>query len=235
MSETRSLPASALVLFDIDGTLTRGTGPYHREALVEAAARVTGLETTTDHIPLQGMLDRDILAAMLRNAGAGEGIIRRHMPAIVRRAQAIYVRRCPDLRRKVCPGARALLARLARRGAVMGLVTGNLSRIGWKKMEQAGLKHYFRFGTFSELARDRAGLARLALRTARRSGWIAPAATVALVGDHANDIVAARANGIRSVAVATGVSSLDELAGYSPDVLVPDLRSLSLRALLGTD
>ena len=62
--------APALALFDIDGTLIRRAGPHHRQALVEAIRRVTGLATTTDGIPLYGMLDPDIIREMLRQAGA---------------------------------------------------------------------------------------------------------------------------------------------------------------------
>ena len=109
-------PGTGLVLFDIDGTLLRRAGPHHREALAEAVRRVTGLETTTDGIPVQGMLDRDILAAMLAAAGAPPALVRRKMLEMVTIAQSVYERRCPDLRRKVCPGARMLLYRLSRRG-----------------------------------------------------------------------------------------------------------------------
>lgn len=231
MPRKSSRPAPALVLFDIDGTLLRRAGPHHREALVEAVRRTAGLETTTDHIPVQGMLDRDILATMMRDAGASATAIRRLMPEIVRSAQALYVRRCPDLRSKVCPGARALLERLARRAIPAGLVTGNLSRIGWRKMERAGLRPYFRFGAFAESAPDRASLVRLAIRRARAEGWIAPNARISLVGDHPNDVRAARANGVRAIAVATGLSSREELAAHDPDVLLPDLRSLKLEML----
>ena len=227
------VPTQALVLFDIDGTLLRRAGPHHRQALVEAVRRSTGMETTTDGLAVAGMLDRDILAAMLSNAGAPGALIRRKMPEIVARAQAIYSRRCPDLRRKVCPGARMLLYRLSRRGIPAGLVTGNLTRIGWKKIERAGLRRYLRFGVFAEVARDRAGLVRAAVGHARREGWIGKHAPVALVGDHPNDIRAARANGVRAVAVATGLVGADELATHQPDVLVPDLRALSLEMLLG--
>src|SRR5271170_7344706 len=94
-------PPKALVLFDIDGTLLRRAGPHHREALARAVKQSTGIETTTDGIAVAGMLDRDILAAMLRRAGASESAIRRVMPDLVERAQRSYVRRCPDLRRKV--------------------------------------------------------------------------------------------------------------------------------------
>jgi phosphoglycolate phosphatase-like HAD superfamily hydrolase len=222
---------SALVLFDIDGTLLRRAGPHHREALVEAVRLVAGLATTTDGIPVQGMLDRDILTLMMRAAGASASRARRALPEVMRVAQAIYVRSCPDLRSKVCVGTRPLLARLLRAGIPAGLVTGNLSRIGWHKMDRAGLRRYFRYGAFSEDGRDRATLARLAIRRARREGWIGPGSPISLIGDHPNDILAARANSVRAIAVATGLSSAAELAACSPDMLVNDLREVRLATL----
>jgi phosphoglycolate phosphatase len=228
-----SARASALVLFDIDGTLLRRAGPHHREALEKAIHHATGIETTTDGVPVQGMLDRDIVTMMLERAGASKPFVRRHMPSIVLKAQQIYARSCPDLRSKVCPGARMLLYRLFRRGVVTGLVTGNLTAIGWKKMERAGLRRYLRFGAFAELARDRAGLVRIAVRQARREGWINGKSPIALIGDHPNDIRAARANGVRSIAVGTGLVGIDALAEHLPDVLVPDMRSLSMEMLIG--
>jgi phosphoglycolate phosphatase len=224
---------AGLALFDIDGTLLRQAGPHHREALIEAVRRASGLRTTLDGIPVAGMLDRDIATSMLRAAGAKDAAIRRAMPQIVEEAQKIYIGTCPDLRRKVCPGVRGLLYKLARRGVATGLVTGNLTRIGWMKMERAGLRHYFRFGVFSERARDRAGLARLAIAEARREGWIDRHSPIALIGDHPNDLRAARANGIRAISVGTGLAGMDELAKHRPDVLVPDMRALTVEDLLG--
>lgn len=214
-----------LFLFDIDGTLVRKSGPHHRQALIDAARSVTGLETSTEQIPLQGMLDRDILAWMLRDAGASKTLIQRSMGAMVAKAQSLYVRRCPDLRTKVCPGVRPFLAKVSRKGIRAGLVTGNLSRIGWKKVEKAGLREHFSFGAFAEQGKDRAALVRLALRAARREGWLRSTDNAVLFGDHENDILAARANGICSVAVATGVSTPEQLARLSPDFLLDDLRA----------
>ncbi len=223
--------SSALVLFDIDGTLLRRAGPHHREALVDAVRAVTGLETTTDHIPVHGMLDTDILARMLRNAGESAVFVRRHLPAIMRRAQAIYVRRCPDLRKKTCPGVRRILYNLKRRGVPVGLVTGNLPRIGWKKLERAGLRHYFRFGAFAGGAPDRAALARTAIEHARRRRWVDGNARISLIGDAPSDILAARANGAQAIAVYTGISAREELAALKPDVLLEDLRLLTIGML----
>jgi phosphoglycolate phosphatase len=221
-----------MVLFDIDGTLIRRAGPHHRQALVDAIRRAASVETTTEGVPVAGMLDRDILATMMTRAGMKPGAIRKAMPDVIHHAQSIYVRSSPDLARKVCPGVRRMLGRLQRRGVVIGLVTGNLTRIGWRKMERAGLRPYFRFGAFAELAKDRAGLVRFAIGHARRQGWIGRDSKISLIGDHPNDVRAAKANGIRAVAVATGLTAFEELQTHSPDIIVSDLRSLTLEMLL---
>lgn len=220
-----------MVFWDIDGTLIRRAGPHHREALIHAVKRVTGLETCVDGIPMHGMLDPQILAAMMRNAGATGALIRRAMPEIERRAQAYYARGCPSLERKVCPGVRRLLGRLEREGVPMGLVSGNFTRIGWKKVERAGLRRHFRFGAFAEMGKDRAALLRLAIREARERGWIGRGARVSLIGDTPRDVQAAQANRVLAVAVATGLCTREELAGARPDILVDDLRSLPAEAL----
>jgi phosphoglycolate phosphatase len=222
-----------LFLFDIDGTLIRRAGPHHRMALVAAVRRVTGLHAPLDHIPVQGMLDPKILETMMLDAGASASLIRRSLPAILKEAQSIYLRICPrDLRAAVCPGVRPALSRLRRRGIPAGLVTGNLSRIAWRKMRSAGLRRYLRFGAFSESAPERAGLVRIALRHARRLGCARPDTRVWLVGDHPNDILAAQANHVGSIAVATGLASREELAALAPDFILDDLRSLPWPAFL---
>jgi phosphoglycolate phosphatase-like HAD superfamily hydrolase len=218
-----------LVLFDIDGTLVRRIGPHHREALVAAVRDVTRLETTTDGIPVHGMLDPDILTRMMLAAGASPAHIRRWMPGVIQEAQRAYT--CPNLRRKTCPGVRRLLAKLRRRETPLALVTGNLTRIGWRKLEAAGLRDYFWFGAFGEMARDRAGLARLAIRHAQKEGWIRKQARISLIGDAPSDVAAAKANGAQAIAVYTGISSEAELRAQRPDHLIEDLRALNVEML----
>ena len=228
-SESRT--ASAVILFDIDGTLLRRAGPRHRKALVSAVLRVTGVETSNDHIATQGMLDSDILDMMLREAGISARAARKAMPAIMREAEVDYHSECPDLRRKVCPGVRRFLSKLPAAETRAGLVTGNLPLIGWRKMERAGLRHHFSFGAFAGQGKDRAELVKVALKNAKADGWLRRNTPVALVGDHPNDVNAAKANGVRSVAVATGLVGRDELAAHSPDFLVDDLSHLRLEDL----
>jgi phosphoglycolate phosphatase-like HAD superfamily hydrolase len=121
---------------------------------------------------------------------------------------------------------------LRRAGIATGLVTGNLSRIAWKKMEQAGLRNYFAFGAFAEMADTRAELVMAAKCEALRKRWIDSATRITLIGDHPNDVLAAKLNSIQSIAVATGVIGVERLAASGPDVLLPDLRSLRVGMLL---
>ena len=216
----------ALVLFDIDGTLVRRAGPHHRQALVDAVRAVTGVETTTEGVPVHGMLDPDILTVMMQRAGMPDAAIRQAMSAIIERAQDLYFPSVPDLRDKTCPGAHELLEALTRRGDVLALVTGNLTRIGWRKLERAGLHHYFRYGAFGEQAADRAGLAKRAIESARTDHEVGAGSPISLVGDAPADIIAAKANGIRAIAVSTGLSPREELAAYQPDILVDGLSEL---------
>jgi phosphoglycolate phosphatase len=217
---------SSLVLFDIDGTLVRKAGPHHRQALVDAIRHVTGLDTTTEGIPVHGMLDPDILSQMLQRAGFDPARIATVMPAILPAAEDAYLEGVPDLTDKQCPGVVPLLDALTERGVTLALVTGNLTRIGWHKLERAGLHRYFRFGAFGEMAATRGGLARLAIEQARRERFIDGAANISLIGDAMQDVIAARENGIRAIAVRTGITPAAELEGAGPDLILDDLTHL---------
>jgi phosphoglycolate phosphatase len=222
-----------LVLFDIDGTLLRGAGPHHKLALVEGIRRATGHETTLEGIATAGMLDHELIQVMLQSAGAGGHGIRSVLDRIVRECQQAYLENCAeDLTGFRCLGVLDIIEELHQRGAVLGLVTGNLSQIGWKKMELAGLRSYFAVGAFSEDADSRSGLARVAAERAVALELTESNANVSLIGDHPNDIEAAKSNGFRAVAVGTGVVPLSELRQAQPDILVKDLTELQIEELL---
>jgi phosphoglycolate phosphatase-like HAD superfamily hydrolase len=212
-----------LLLFDIDGTLMRRAGPHHRQALSDAVRTITGYETTTEGIPVHGMLDPDILTEMLRRAGASQDRIAEAMAAIREEAQRVYESICPDLRGRTCPGVKRLLQQLQRHRIPCVLVTGNLARIAWKKLSCAGLGGYFAFGSFAGTAHTRSALAKNAIRQARRKGLINNATEIWLIGDAPQDILAARKNKIHCISVHTGVSSPRDLGKLRPALLVKDL------------
>lgn len=225
--------SKALVLFDIDGTLMRGAGEHHKRALIAGIRSVTGVSTHLDGVPTAGALDRDLLVAMLRAGGYSERRARGALRQVIAECQSAYLADCTiDLSGFVCAGVRDFVEEARARGAVLGLVTGNLSQIGWKKVELAGLGGYFSVGAFAEDGTTRARLARVAAQRAKKKDMVARDCRITLIGDHANDVLAAKANGFQSVAVATGVTPLDDLRAGKPDYLLRDLRELSVDAIL---
>lgn len=225
--------SKALVLFDIDGTLMRGAGPHHKQALIDGISKVTGLATHLDGVATSGMLDRDLIAAVLRAVGWRQRAIHKVLREIIQECQRSYCANCPaDLSTALCPGVRQVVQQLKAQDAMLGLVTGNLSAIGWKKIELAGLSEYFSIGAFAEDGTTRTRLAKLAAQRARRSGTLARDAKISLLGDHENDVLAAKANGFQSIAVATGFTSFDELARLEPDIVVRDFTELDTLRLL---
>ncbi len=222
----------SLVLFDIDGTLVRKAGPQHRLALIQAVRDVLGLEATTDGVPLHGMLDPDIILCMLENAGLAAMDIDTAMPAILVAAEEAYLAtEIPDIRDKRCPAVPEILDMLTGMGTVLALVTGNLPRIGWRKLERAGIHHYFRHGGFGGMAPTRGLLAKLAIEQARADGLIGPGSRISLIGDAPQDIRAAQENGIQSISVRTGVTPPGELEACNPDYLLDDLTRLDANIL----
>lgn len=211
----------------------RGAGQHHKRALVEGIRSVTGVSTDLEGVPTAGMLDRDLIVAMLRAGGYSQRRTRSGLRRIMNECQNAYVTNCTmDLSPFLCAGVGEFVAEVKQRGGVLGLVTGNLSRIGWKKVELAGLRGYFSVGGFAEDGTTRARLARVAAQRAKKQALVTRDCRISLIGDHANDIQAAKLNGYRSIAVATGVTPLEELRAADPDYLVRDLRELSVETVL---
>lgn len=179
------------------------------------------------------MLDGDLLRAMLEPLSFSNAEISAALPDLIAAAERCYADNCPtDLTDKLCPGVQSLLERLNDRGIPTGLVTGNFTAIGWKKMELAGLRPFFQLGAFADHGETRADLVAHALRQAAEAGLTNRETRVSLIGDHPNDVRAARANGIRAIATATGLCPYEELRAERPDILVKDLTELSVESLL---
>jgi phosphoglycolate phosphatase-like HAD superfamily hydrolase len=219
-----------LFLFDIDGTLLRHLPPAHREALRVACRAVCGV--TVDRAALgitAGMTDSAILRRMLRAAGLAEPAIAAALPALCAATADAYDQLVDgELRAYHTPHAAAALDWLAQRGATLGLVTGNIQRIAWRKLGAAGLAAPFHFGAFGDESASRDDLPPLALARAREfAGRDFAPDEVYVVGDTPADIACGQASRLRTIAVATGPEhSFDQLGTCLPDYLLSDLGGL---------
>jgi phosphoglycolate phosphatase-like HAD superfamily hydrolase len=211
-------------LFDIDGTLLRSRDRIHVNSFASSVQRVTGFEVTLAGIALQGNTDTAILREACRQAGIPSGILEAHTAAILEAMCATVAEQRHAMDLVLMPGVEAALRHLASRGALLGVATGNLELIGWMKIEQAGLREWFRFGGFSDRFPDRTELIAHAAEKARE--LMPPGARICVVGDTPRDIEAAHANSLPVIAVATGRSSFDELLAHQPEACAASLAEL---------
>lgn len=213
-------------LFDIDGTLMRSRDRIHFNSVAIGVRRVTGFEVTLSGIVIHGSTDTAILREACRQAGIPDGAIEPRVDAILDAMGQEVASRRHELDLVLMPGVEEALAHLAQRGALLGVATGNLEMIGWIKIEEAGLREWFRFGGFSDRFPDRAELVAHAARKARELAPAGAAASVCVVGDTPRDIHAARANSLPVIAVATGDYTVDQLLEHGPEACVSSLADL---------
>ena len=211
-------------LFDIDGTLLRSRDRIHFNSFASSIQRVTGFEVTLAGVAIHGSTDTAILREACRQAGIPAEVLEPQVEAILEAMRQTVAERRHEMEPVRMPGVEEALACLARRGALLGVATGNLEIIGWIKIEEAGLREWFRFGGFSDQFPIRAELIGNAARKAR--DLAGAGARVCVVGDTPRDIEAARANSLPVIAVATGNFSFDTLLEYRPEVCASSLADL---------
>jgi phosphoglycolate phosphatase-like HAD superfamily hydrolase len=216
-----------LILFDIDGTLLLSHGASLRCYRL-AALEIFGRELHSDGMKTAGGLD----PLIWRELCSVNGIDGDEADRVHDRFRATYTRILGEnLARSgeaySLPGVPALLDALEQRQhATVGLLTGNYPETGRIKIEAAGLDfERFRVAAWGVDAGHRRGLLPVALnRHAAANGGMAPSPEqVVVVGDTPHDVDCAKANGARSLAVATGGYSHEQLSACEPDLLVHDL------------
>lgn len=229
-----------LIFFDIDATLLSTDGMGIR-AMLQAGRDLHGSAFCPGEVPCSGRLDPLIIRDLLASSGIEPT---RERCGAMRRAYARRLREAfegPHAARPL-PGALELLDVLAGLPeAVPAILTGNFAETGGLKLERCGLPlsrflvHVWGDQSPSEPpTRDDLPRVGLALY-AGLFGRSAPADRVWVVGDTPHDIRAARANGLRSLGVATGRYSQEDLRRSGADAVVPDLSDTArvLSILLG--
>jgi phosphoglycolate phosphatase len=211
-------------LFDIDGTLLRSRDRVHVNSFASSVQRVTGFEITLAGILLHGSTDTAILREACQQAGIPAEIMEQRTEAILEAMRHAVAEQRNEMDIYRMPGVEKVLDYLAGKGALLGVATGNLEAIGWIKIEQAGLREWFRFGGFSDHFSIRSELIGQAATKARE--MVGKDASICVVGDTPRDIEAARANFLSVISVATGNYTFDELHKLQPEVCASSLADL---------
>ncbi len=212
-----------LALFDIDGTLTKGT-KAHREAFSRAFKKVYGVDTRVDIINAYGMTDQQIIIDVLKKNGLKESDIRPKLKDCMNATIDFFKDLVGADEITVLGGVRELLEELNKRNVLIGWVTGNLEPIAMGKMKKVGLDHYFRFGGFGSDDISRTNLVKIAMKIAKENFGFEFNDNVFLFGDTPNDVKAGKEAGVKAVGVATTIYSTKQLKNAGADFVLENLK-----------
>jgi phosphoglycolate phosphatase len=215
----------ALILFDIDGTLLL-SGRAGLRAMTRAFDTTFGIKDAFADQHFGGRTDSFLVSNALQNAGLPdtpeqhERFRENYIPLLAEEIEQ------PGTGHKgLMPGARELLEALDLFPDVhMALLTGNYREAAEIKLRHFEIWDYFEWGAFSDDAADRNALVPIACSRAAIYD-IPPEAIdrVIVIGDTPHDIECARVAGAKSIAVATGGYTVEQLKEFGADAVLKDL------------
>jgi phosphoglycolate phosphatase len=218
-----------LILFDIDGTLTRtqnGYIPFNR-AILETF-RVAG---DIRSIFPDGMTDPRILEEIFAKTDTQITISGDQLTRFATTLERSYAGALRDgvTTIRALAGVGELLDSLSTHGEfAQGVVTGNFEVTARIKLQAAGLDAFLPFGAFGSDSAHRPDLPAIAkLRWEKSTGRRIRSDRCVIVGDTPMDLEAARANGMKCVLVGTGRFPLEELRCYSSDACLADFTDVA--------
>jgi phosphoglycolate phosphatase len=219
-------------MWDVDYTLLRGGG-VASSAWKAAFTEVTGRAWQATPI-FGGRTDMDICAEVFATHGVTDCTPERFFVRYVeqvRRTEHLFAEQGA-----LMPGVREVLDRLGDDPAVVQtLVTGNVPEVAAAKVAAFGLTDAFdaEVGGYGTDDSVRATLVRRSLQRAeiKYGERFAPV----VVGDTVHDVTAALANGALAIGVATGSTTLADLARAGAHAVLPDLSDVdgAVRVLRG--
>ena len=226
-----------IVLFDIDGTIlwTDGAG---RRAVFQALKEHFG-ETGPGQHEFDGKTDPQIVRELLSHAGVAESDIDERLHLVLDSYLSLLRAELQgaDHGNHVFPGVRELLVALeARDDVLLGLLTGNIRPGARAKLAAVGISpDRFHVGAFGSDHHERPELPEIARQRAEALlGTPVSGRDVVVIGDTPADIACGVGIGARSIGVATGRYSVEQLRACNAAAVFPDLADTEavVRAIL---
>lgn len=214
-----------LILFDIDGTLTRTQNGYlpFNHAILKTFGFAGDIRTVVPDGNTDPLIVQDIFA----KAGVAIAVEPEQWERFTAQLGASYREHVVSGATTISPlpGAAALLQQLsAAEVFYSSVVTGNFEATALVKLEAAGLGSYLARGAYASDSAHRPDLPAIAReRWESAAGRTIAAGQCVIVGDTPKDLECARANGMKCLLVGTGRYPVEELEYWQPDACVADL------------
>ncbi|MDE1767775.1 MAG: HAD family hydrolase, partial [Candidatus Micrarchaeota archaeon] len=205
--------AAKILLFDLDGTLIDMWKIHEKayEATINELYKVPNVNFRSNYTP--GDSNEDVVRSNLRALGYKNDFIEARIGQVVPTLRKYYSKFITPSDVQLLAGVRELLELLmGRKNTVLAIVTGNREATAKLIMEGAGISDYFAFVIGADEAQDRPKRLAMATEKAKKILNVSAKCDVYYFDDSYASIPVSRKLGIKSVAVATGETSYEELA-----------------------
>jgi phosphoglycolate phosphatase-like HAD superfamily hydrolase len=215
-----------LILFDIDGTLISAKGAGSR-ALSKTVGAVWNIEVDISSLHLDGKTDPLIVREALELVNSEHVFDGKFDENFLTLYEGFLVQELKSLRHfEILDGVVSLLDTLKERDNVLlGIATGNVAIGAKRKLEMAKLDHYFSFGGYGSDASSRTDIIRKAIQRGQEASGH-PLGETIVIGDTPHDIRSGQEAGTKTVGVATGRFTLNELRSHFPTKALRSLRPI---------
>jgi phosphoglycolate phosphatase-like HAD superfamily hydrolase len=218
-----------LVLFDIDGTLVH-TGHAGTKAFAQTFAHIFGLKHGSEQMKFAGRTDVSLVREFFKIHGVPESSdnFRQFFESYVFWLEHILGHSIG----RECTGVRKFIEDLhdLPQPPMIGLLTGNIQLGAEIKLRHFGLWDSFVMGGFADDHEERNHIAVAAFQRGRRvlDAHLHPQQVV-VIGDTPHDVRCGKFIGAKTLAVATGGSTFEELQPHEADWTVHDLTHINAR------
>lgn len=220
MSRAPPSMSTAFRIFDLDGTLTDpsvGIGRSLNHALQHFGHAPISAKEVSQYIgPPLDQIFRTRLS----------GVSAEHVVELVAKYRERYAE-VGFAENVIYPGIPEALSALAAAEVPLGLCTSKRADFAESILELFGLREYFGFVSGGDIGIRKTDQ----LATLLNQGVIDTAST--MIGDRSIDILAARENGLKSVAVLWGHGTREELESAVPDAFIESPHELLAFAIVG--
>jgi len=220
-----------LVLFDIDGTLVR-TGHAGTQAFARTFASEFDLHHGSERMKFAGRTDVSLVREFFRIHGLDESP--GHFERFFSRYAFWLDHILADSNGHACAGVSELICGLQAlpNPPMLGLLTGNIQLGAEIKLRHYGLWEHFVMGGFADDHEERDHIAAAALARGRRLlGKFLQPQQVVVIGDTPFDVRCGKFIGAKTLAVATGGATLEELKPCGADWTVADLTKITAQEI----
>jgi phosphoglycolate phosphatase len=223
-----------LVLFDIDDTLITRVGNQHvglvrwKNALQQVFGITVDIDHFADYQRWNGWVDWQIGLDLVKPFGVGKLLYERKFPDLKEElyTQAIRQGTNGNITYKAIPEAKLLVKKISsQQGIHIGLLSGNLEKVGRWKLEQAGWEDCFPFGLFSDKVKDRMHIAKKVFTDAETFFNIKfNPNQITVIGDTVHDIRCGKGVGAHTIGYMSGRNDARGLLQKEgADLVVPSL------------